>query len=102
MLYALHVRNDNTPASKATGTNSLRLAAAAAAAADSSIETIERFDINTVTGIVNTILERDISEVILGMHHKNTIIDSFLGPKTEQLINSTKPDGDYLKMLYTA
>ena len=45
MLYALHVRNDNTPASKATGTNSLRLAAAAAAAADSSIETIERFDI---------------------------------------------------------
>ena len=89
MLYALHVRNDNTPASKATGTNSLRLAAAAAAAADSSIETIERFDINTVTGIVNTILERDISEIILGMHHKNTIIDSFLGPKTEQLINST-------------
>ncbi|MDE5940656.1 MAG: cation:proton antiporter [Muribaculaceae bacterium] len=88
-LFALHVRNDNSPAAKAMGENSLRLAAGAAAGADSSIELIQRFDLNTATGIINTIQERDISEVVLGMHRKNTIIDSFLGPKTEQLINAT-------------
>lgn len=88
-LFALHVRNDNSPASKAMGENSLRLASGAAAGADSSIELIQRFDINTSTGILNTIEERDITGIILGMHRKNTIIDSFLGQKTEQLINAT-------------
>lgn len=33
--------------------------------------------------------ERDISEIILGMHRKATVIDSFLGAKTEQLLKST-------------
>ena len=88
-LFALHVRNDNSPATKAMGENSLNLASGAAAGADSSIELIQRFDINTSTGILNTIEERDITGIILGMHRKNTIIDSFLGQKTEQLINST-------------
>lgn len=88
-LFALHVRNDNSPAAKAVGENSLKIAASAAAGADSVIQSIERFDINTATGIINTIQERDISEVILGMHRKNTIIDSFLGKKTEQIINAT-------------
>lgn len=89
MLYALHVRNDNTAASKAVGEHALKLAGEAAAGADTSLTTIERFDINTVTGIVNTVQERDISEIILGMHRKATVIDSFLGAKTEQLLKST-------------
>ena len=54
-----------------------------------NLMSIERFDINTVTGIVNTVQERDISEIILGMHRKATVIDSFLGAKTEQLLKST-------------
>lgn len=88
-LFALHVRNDNTPASKAVGETALKFAANAAAGADTHITTIERFDINTVTGIVNTVQERDISEIILGMHRKQTVIDSFLGAKIDQLLHST-------------
>ncbi len=88
-LYALHVRNDNTPASKAIGENALKLATDAAAGADTAVTPIERFDINTVTGIVNTVQERDISEIIIGMHRKATVIDSFLGAKIEQLLKST-------------
>jgi len=87
-LYAIHVRNDNTPASKAVGENALRFAVNAAAGADTDISVIERFDINTVTGIINTVQERDISEIILGMHRKQTVIDSFLGAKIEQLLNA--------------
>ena len=88
-LFALHVRNDNTPSAKAVGEHALRLAAGAAAGADSCLETIERFDINTVTGILNTVQERDISQVIVGMHRKVTVIDSFLGSRIEQLLKGT-------------
>ena len=88
-LYALHVRNDNSSASKAVGEHALRLAADAAAGADTTITPIERFDINTVTGILNTVQERDISEIILGLHRKATVIDSFLGAKIDQLLKST-------------
>ena len=39
--------------------------------------------------LVNTIEERDISQVIIGMHRKTTVIDSFFGSKVEQLLKST-------------
>lgn len=85
-FFALHVRNDNTRASKEMGRNALRLAAAAAAGVDTPMEVIERYDINTVTGILNTIYERDISAVVMGMHRKSNVIDTFLGSKIEQLL----------------
>lgn len=88
-LYALHVRNDNSPAAKAIGENSLKLAIQAAAGADTPVTAIERFDINTVTGILNTVQERDINCIVLGMHRKSTVIDSFLGAKIEQLLKGT-------------
>ncbi len=84
-LYALHVRGDNSPASKAVGRNSLEIAQRAAASIDAKITPIERYDLNTVTGIVNTVEERDITSVVLGMHRKTNVIDSFLGSKIEQL-----------------
>ncbi len=88
-LYALHVRNDNTPTSRAVSRNSLEEAAKAAAAADTKIETLDRYDLNTVTGVLNAINERDITEVVIGMHRRTTVIDSFFGSKIEQLLDST-------------
>ncbi|MDE6629626.1 MAG: cation:proton antiporter [Muribaculaceae bacterium] len=88
-LFALHVRNDNTPSAKAVGEHAIKLATAAAAGADSTLEPIERFDINPVTGIINTVQERDISQVIVGMHRKATVIDTFLGSRIEQLLKGT-------------
>ncbi len=84
-LYALHVRGDNSAQSKAVGRNSLEIAVKAAAVTDTRLQPIERFDLNTVTGLVNTIEERDINTVVLGMHRKSNVIDSFLGSKIEQL-----------------
>lgn len=88
-FYALHVRNDNTPAAKSVSQNSLTAARRTASAADTAMETLDRYDLNTVTGILNAINERDITEVILGMHRRATVIDSFLGNKVEQLLRST-------------
>lgn len=88
-IFALHVRNDNSPSAKAVGRNSLRLASEAAAGADRRATAIERFDINTVTGILNTMQERDITRVVVGMHRRNTVIDTFLGQKIDQLLRGT-------------
>ena len=88
-FYALHVRNDNSTASKALSMNALSLARKTGSQADVAIETLDRYDLNTVTGLLNVIEERDITEVMLGMHQRATVIDSFFGSKIEQLLRST-------------
>ena len=88
-LFAVHVRGDNSASSKAVGRNSLELAEKTAAATDTLLTPIERYDLNTVTGLVNIIEERDINSVVLGMHRKLNVIDSFLGSKLEQLQRQT-------------
>lgn len=88
-FYALHVRNENTNTAKAVSRLSLEEATKCASAADVRVKTLERYDINTVAGVLNTINERDISEVILGMHRRTTVIDSFFGSNIEQLLHST-------------
>ena len=88
-LYALNIITDDTPGHRAIGRTCLEQAQQAAAAMDLRIDPIERFDLNVTAGLVNTIKERDISEVIIGMHRKATVIDSFFGSKIEQLIKST-------------
>lgn len=88
-FYALHVRNDNSASSKAIGRNSLDVAERAAAAVETRLTPIERFDLNFITGVLNTMEERDITELIVGLHRRTRIIDSFLGEKIEQLLRST-------------
>lgn len=88
-LYALNVRNDNSSSARAMGRNVLDIAVKAASAANYKLKTIERYDLNTITGIVNAIEERDINEVFIGMHRKATVIDSFFGSKIEQLLKMT-------------
>lgn len=88
-LYALHVRNDNTPSSRALGRNSLDIAQQSGASVDAVVTPIERYDMSTAAGILNVIEERDITEVILGMHRKSTVIDSFFGSKIDHLLKST-------------
>jgi len=89
-IYALYVRgSDHSAASREVGRNSLDAAAKAAAAVDAEVIPIERYDLNMVTGVVNTVAERDITEIIIGLHRRTTIIDSFFGAKIEQLLKST-------------
>lgn len=88
-LLALHVRNDNSPRAKALSRNALDEATKAASAADVEMEAVERYDLNSMAGIVNLMVEREASAIIMGLHRRSNIIDSFLGGKIEQLINST-------------
>ena len=88
-VYALHVRSDNSAMSRSVGRNSLALAEKAAASVDVKIESIERFDLNFVTGLVNTLSERDITDVFIGLHRRTAVIDSFFGDKVAQLLKAT-------------
>lgn len=88
-IYGLHVRTDNSNSAKAVSRATIEEARKAAAAVDMTISPIERFDLNVVTGLINTINERDITEVILGMHRRSTVVDSFFGTNTNQLLRAT-------------
>lgn len=88
-ICAVHVRNDNSARSRAISRNALELASSAAAGADVTIDTVERFDLSTVTGLMNVTNERDINIIVLGLHRKVSMIDSFYGSKIEQLQRST-------------
>lgn len=88
-VYALHVRNDNSASSRAIGRNSLDVAEQVASSVDVRITPLERYDLNFVTGVVNTIEERDIDRVIIGLHRRTNIIDSFFGDKLMKLLRAT-------------
>lgn len=88
-IYALHVRNDNSESSRAVGKNSLDLAAQVASVMDVEFKSIDRYDLNFVTGVLNAIEERDINEVVIGLHRRSNVIDSFFGDKLTQLLKAT-------------
>lgn len=88
-IFALYVRNDNSASSRAIGRNSLDVAEQVASSVDIRITPIERYDLNFVTGVTNTIEERDIDRVIIGLHRKTNVIDTFFGEKLTNLLRAT-------------
>lgn len=88
-MYALHVRSDNSAISRSLSRASLDVSEKIAASVDARLKTIERYDINFVTGMLNTIEERDVGEVVIGLHRRSTVIDSFFGDKLSQLLKAT-------------
>lgn len=88
-LYTVNIRNDNAPAARNEGHDALQMALNAAATVDVPVIPIERFDQNTATGLINTINERDVTSVVMGLHRKVSIIDTFFGSKMEQILSST-------------
>lgn len=88
-MYALHVRSDNSVAARNESAAALQTASLAAAAADVKLTTLDRYDMNIATGMLNAINERDITEVVMGLHRRQSSIDSFFGNKVEQLLKAT-------------
>ncbi len=87
-LIALNVINDNnaTEAKQIQGKRYLEKAAKIAASADVTLHTVTRFDLNIASGIIHTYREYNASEVVIGLHRKTNIVDSFYGSKTESLL----------------
>ena len=90
-LYALHVIDDNKTVLRSGEAGQILLdrATKIAAASDTRLTGLSRYDVNITSGIIHTIKEQNISDVILGLHHKSNIVDSFFGSKIENLLKST-------------
>lgn len=59
-----------------------------AAAAHVPIQTFNRWSVNVVNGIAHTVLEHEASDLLLGLHDKKRIGESFYGKITTDLIES--------------
>ena len=51
--------------------------------------TVSRVSNNIASGIVHTVKEYDVGEVVIGLHHKANIADSFFGLIVENLLKGT-------------
>lgn len=90
-LVALNVINDsNTSETKELiAKRNLERIAMVAASADASVETVLRYDLNIAQGIIHTIKEYSITDLVIGLHHKTNLMDSFFGTMTENLLKGT-------------
>lgn len=90
-LTTLSVINDSNASEGrlALGKRCLEHSVKVAAAADVSVGTVTRFDLNVASGIIHTLKEYDASEIVIGLHRKITLVDSFLGTLTENLLKGT-------------
>lgn len=90
-LLALSVTTDvqSGRSRMADGKKLLERAAAIAAAADVKVNMVSRYDINVPSGIIHTIKEYDVTDLVLGMHRKGGFLDSFFGSLTNNLLKGT-------------
>ncbi|GAA4414319.1 cation:proton antiporter [Nibrella viscosa] len=85
-LYALHIVNEeDNQNGRVTGKKMLDLAMRHAAATDNELTPLTRFDANISNGIIYTIKEQNITDVVIGLHH-NAGDNEFFGPIAEQIL----------------
>ncbi|MBR3872519.1 MAG: cation:proton antiporter [Paludibacteraceae bacterium] len=86
-VYALKVVDDNQNSDKISqGKKLLDRAATIGAGADIKVKRISRYDLNISSGICNVVKEKNISDVVLGLHSKSSATDSFFGNMTDSLL----------------
>lgn len=83
---ALFVRSNDDSDTLRMGREALDEAASIAEEMDVEVGNVERFDLNAVQGICNVAHEKGATEILLGMHRRNSVVDSFYGAMTEHLI----------------
>ena len=90
-LIALNVINDSNSSEKKElqGKRNLEKAAMIAAAADVPVNMVSRYDLNIASGIIHTIKEYEATDVVIGLHRKANIVDTFFGNLAESLLKGT-------------
>lgn len=87
-LYALtvidHKNKDNS--SEKTAEKLMKKASDTVLASGHTLKEIYRYDINTANAIVAVTKEHKISDMVLGLHNKQEISDTFLGGLTDEIL----------------
>lgn len=87
-LYALSVidNSETSQNTELTAGRTLEKAVATAASADAFLKKMIRYDSDKVNGISGVVKEKQITDLILGLHEKKGFSDSFLGTLTEGIL----------------
>lgn len=89
-VYGLHIISDETEAGKmeAVGKKMMDKAVSRASATENTLIPLTRYDSNISNGIIYTIREQAITDVLIGLHrHADQKV--FLGPTTERILKNT-------------
>lgn len=86
-VAALFVRTSDDAGMIQSGRNALKAAISAAQAVDIEIKDVERYDTNVATGVVNEAKQNQSTDIMIGLHRKANIVDTFYGTIIEQLLN---------------
>jgi hypothetical protein len=89
-IYALNVVSDESDSgvTKATAKKMMDKAVNHAAATEHAIIPVVRFDASISNGIIYTLKEQNITDLLIGLHHQAKQ-DSFLGPVAERILKHT-------------
>lgn len=85
-ITALNVVLENNPAAAAEGGRGLQKAVKIAAAANVKIQTHSRWSVNVVSGISHTVKEQNATDLLIGLHQKSKLTESFYGKLTSDLL----------------
>lgn len=90
-MVALSVINDNnaSEAKEIISKRNLEKTQQIASASDTSVKTVLRYDLNIAQGIIHTARENKITDMIIGLHRKSSLLDSFFGALTESILSGT-------------
>ena len=88
-VTALFVRNTDDTNSVQSGRNALDIAVAAAQSVDIEVRDIERYDVNVVAGVTNEAKQNRATDIMIGLHRKSNMVDTFYGTMIEQLLSAT-------------
>lgn len=89
-VYGLHIISDETQAGneEVLGKKMMDKAVARASATENTLIPLTRYDINISNGIIYTIREQGITDVLIGLH-RHSDQNVFLGPTTERILKNT-------------
>ncbi|MDD6499974.1 MAG: cation:proton antiporter [Bacteroidales bacterium] len=85
-ITALNVVLENNPTAAAEGGKGLQKAVKIAAAANVKIQTHSRWSVNVVSGISHTVKEQNATDLLIGLHQKSKLTESFYGKLTTDLL----------------
>lgn len=88
-LRTLYIRQSNDSRERAIGRKALDAAVKAGEGMDVEVRRKERFDINVAAALRNYAVDKEATEIMVGLHRKSKIVDTFYGSLVEQLVGLT-------------
>lgn len=87
-LYALSIIDSDSldDAAEKRASRVMDKARATAAATDIPLQELIRYDLNIVNGITGVVREHRMTDLIMGLHHKKGLSDTFLGTLAEGIL----------------